>query len=471
LVVNVNGTLIRTDSLIEALLVTLLRKPSTLGTIFPALLRGRPTLKRRLAELDVYDPGTLPLREDVLAFLRAQHQQGRELHLATAADQSVADCLAKRAGVFNSVEGSRDGMNLKGARKLEHLRERFPGGFSYAVNNLGDRGIWRNASSIVLVGASPITRRAVVRLGRPIEEDLPAARATLRQWLRAIRVHQWSKNLLLFIPLLLAHRYGDRAAWLQALLGFLSLGLVASATYLINDLSDLDADRAHDTKRHRPVARADIGPGTALAAALALLAAGLLLGLSLAPAFAGLLVLYAAISLSYSLQLKRLPLIDVFVLGGLYTLRIFMGTVLLALPPSPWLLVFSLFFFLSLSMAKRHVEIVKAAQKGAADELLKGRGYRPSDAPLSLTFGMCTSTAAILILFLYIVNDAYPVRAYAHPQWLWAIGILVFIWTSRIWLLSHRGELNDDPVAFALKDPASLLLGAVVLVVFAMAVL
>ena len=189
------------------------------------------------------------------------------------------------------------------------------------------------------------------------------------------------------------------------------------------------------------------------------------------PEFAAVVGLYVCVTLAYSMHLKTVPMLDVFVLGLLYTLRILMGMVLIQSAPSPWLLSFSMFFFFSLSMAKRHVEIVRAALAGQRDELIKGRGYKASDAPLSLSFGVASSLAAILILFLYVVNEAYPIGSYRHPQWLWIIGFLIFMWTSRIWLLSHRGELDDDPVAFAVKDPASLFIGLLALATFAAAVL
>jgi 4-hydroxybenzoate polyprenyltransferase len=471
LVININGSLVRNDSLVEALVVTVLRKPAATVAIIRALLRGRPALKTYLAELKVHDPNMLPLRQDVVQLLREEKSIGRELHLATASDKSVADSVAARVGLFSSVEGTRDGMNLKGRPKLQRLQERFPDGFAYVVNDLRDRHVWHAASSLILVGASSRTRRAALRLGLPIEREIPNKRATLLQWLVAIRMHQWSKNLLLFVPLLLAHRYGDARAFLQVMLGFLSLCFVASSTYLINDLSDIDADRAHSTKCERPIARADIAPGAALMAAIGLLGAGLAAAIYLGSNFFALIVLYLAMSLSYSLHLKRVPIFDVFLLGCLYTLRVFMGAVLLTIPASSWLLVFSLFFFFSMSMAKRHVEIVNAAKTEAPDDLIKGRGYMSSDAQLTLTLGVSSTLAAILILFLYIVNDAAPVGAYRHPQWLWLISIVVFLWTCRVWLLSHRGELNDDPVAFAGKDPLSWLLAAIVSAMFVLAVL
>jgi 4-hydroxybenzoate polyprenyltransferase len=471
LVVNVNGTLVKGDTLLESLLVTLLRSPGTLWTLVIALLNSRAALKKTLAELGLYNPKTVPLWQEVLEFLKAEKERGRELHVATGADQSMANCLAERTGLFSSVEGSQLGINLRGRSKLERLRERFPEGFACTVNDTRDSLVWRDASSIVLVGVSEQTRRLTRRMGSRIEREIPSQKTKVRHWLKAVRIHQWAKNILLFVPLLLAHRYTQFEAFVQVLFGFVALGFVASGTYLINDLSDLDADRSHNTKRNRPVARSDIGPGTAFVAAVALLASGLGFAAYQSQYFAALLLVYAAVSLSYSLYFKKVPIFDVFLLACLYTLRIVMGAVLVAVVVSPWLLVFSLFFFLSMSIAKRHVEIVRAGQKDSMEAFIAGRGYKASDAPLTIALGVTSSMSAILILFLYIVNDAYPIGAYGHPQWLWLIGIIVLLWTLRIWFLSHRGQLDDDPVAFALKDPVSWLLGALALAVFVAAVL
>ena len=202
-----------------------------------------------------------------------------------------------------------------------------------------------------------------------------------------------------------------------------------------------------------------------------MIAGGLIGGALLGAAFGGLLALYIAMTLSYSLRLKMVPIFDVFLLGSLYTLRVLMGSVLIDISNSPWLLSFTMFSFFSLSMAKRHVEIVRAAKMDPPGGKIAGRGYVTSDAPLTLSFGVAASLCAILILFFYVTNDAYSTRAYAHPHWLWLIGLWVFLWFARIWLLTHRGELNDDPVLFAVRDPLSYVLGLLIAGTFVMAVL
>jgi 4-hydroxybenzoate polyprenyltransferase len=475
LVVDLDGTLSRTDSLAEALVAVMLRHPREMPAILAALASGRLALKEMLTRTGHVRGETLPMREDFLEFLRAEHARGRELHLATGSTQAVADAVAERVGLFTSANGSGNGINLTGRDKLALLQKKFPGGFAYAGNDRKDLAVWRDAKAIILVGASPSTRRAAERLGPPVEGVFAPEQVAFGDWLKAIRLHQWAKNLLLFVPLLLAHKYLDWSALRVVLNGFVAFGCVASGTYLINDLSDLEADRAHPTKRNRLIARGGLSAPAALLTALTMIAGGLIGSALIGLPFLGLLVLYIATTLSYSLHLKAVPMLDVFVLGALYTLRIFMGMVLIQATPSPWLLAFAMFFFFSLSMAKRHVEIVRApagtANGDVSHELIKGRGYRASDAPLTLTFGIASGLAAILILFLYIVNDAYPVGAYKHPAWLWMAGFLIFLWFSRVWLLSHRGELDDDPVLFAVRDPASLAIGALIVGVFTLAIL
>ncbi len=468
LVVDLDGTLSKIDSLGEGIVSALLRRPLD---FFRSLFAGGAAAKDRLARLGDVNGTTLPIRHDFLEYLERQRSTGRELHLATSATRPVAEAVAARLGIFASVCSSGSGGILKGDTRLRHLQQRFPDGFAYAGSGGDDVAVWRGAGSIVLVGASPSTRRTAERLGPPIECEFPAATRSLRDWIRALRLHQWSKNILLFVPFLLSHSYTSPTAFGLVLAGFLALGCVASGTYLINDLSDLEADRTHPTKRFRLIARGDLGALPALLLALGLIAGGVLVAALLGTAFCGLLLLYIVLTLSYSLHLKTVPIFDAFLLGSLYMLRVLMGSVLIHVTTSPWLLSFTMFTFFSLSMAKRHVEIIRAQAAGVGNARIGGRGYLVTDGPLTLAFGVSSCLCAILILFLYVTNDAYPIGSYSHPHWLWLIGVWVFLWFGRVWLLTHRGELNDDPVLFAVRDLWSYVLGLLAAATFALAVL
>lgn len=470
LVVDLDGTLAKSDGLVDALATVVLRKPKRLFAVLSALVQGRLALKMALLEAGAYRAKSMPLRDEVVSYLHDQKRAGRELHLVTASPQEVANEVAERTGLFSTAIGSKDGVNLKAAWKAMFLKERFPKGFAYAGNDRSDLEVWKVASSAVAVATSPSVDRALAKLGILIERSFPAPRAGLAVWLRLFRTHQWSKNLLLFVPLALAHRYGEVTAILQVLLAFLCMGLVASATYIVNDLSDLDADRLHASKKRRPLASAAISVQAGVLAAALLGLLGMVGAVLLDRGFALWLLLYVTLTLSYSLRLKAIALLDVFVLSLLYTLRIVMGVAIVDVTPSPWLLVFSFFFFFSLSMAKRHVEIERAFARGETGRI-KGRGYTAMDGPLTLSLGTSSSAIAVTLLFLYVAQDAYPAGYYRAPHWLWAISPLVFLWSTRIWIKSHRGRLDDDPISFALRDRPSLLLGVLVGVAFGLAVL
>jgi 4-hydroxybenzoate polyprenyltransferase len=295
---------------------------------------------------------------------------------------------------------------------------------------------------------------------------LPEAQkhASLRDWLRALRVHHWSKNVLVFVPALLAHRFTDWPLLRQTLLAFLLMLVVTSCSYLINDLTDLEADRLHPTKRSRAIARGAISPGTARAVSTIGLAGALALGFLLDVQFALVLLVYAVMSLSYSFGLKQVPLLDVFVIGALFTARVVMGTVFVGPPLPVWLLTFAMFFFFSLAMAKRHAMLVAARADAGQGIVL--RGYRPDDQPLTLSIGVSSGFISMLILVLYLVDEAFRRVGYSRPDFLWAVVALIAIWMGRIWLLAHRGGLNDDPVSFALRDRWSQLLAAATIVLF-----
>lgn len=467
LVVDMDGALLRTDVLFEAIASGLARRPLQTLLAFRFLLAGRARFKRAIAEINDVDVESLPLREDFITYLAAERAAGRPLHLVTAAQEEIAKEVAQRVGLFDTVQGSTDGRNLKGGKKLEAIQERFPAGFAYAGDSAADLKVWREADAIVLAGASPGVAAQARRMSKPVEGEFNEPPANLRVWIKALRVHQWSKNGLVFVALMLSHRYLDPGAWLATIQAWGAMCLTASGTYLINDLSDLAADRRHRSKQFRPLAAGKIPIQTALLLAPVLILAGLAIGFAGSVSLGLLICLYLAMTLSYSMALKRVPMLDVTILGGLYTVRVIIGAVAIAAALSPWLLTFSFFFFFAMSLAKRHVELVRALAAGKID----GRGYLPGDAPVTLAFGVSATAASILIMMLYMVEEAFPSGAYGRPEFLWTAPVLVAIWTMRIWLLAQRGELSDDPVAFAVKDKTSWLLGAIFGVCFLAATL
>jgi len=348
------------------------------------------------------------------------------------------------------------------------LRALFPNGFIYAGDAAADLAVWRVGSASVLVNATSDVVRKAKHLGEPRAVFLRAP-VTLNILRRSLRLHQWAKNALVFAPLVLGGKAGDLSAWLNALLGFFALGFVASATYIVNDLWDLPSDRRHWSKRMRPLASGELSIRAGIVLAIAGLAVGFGLMTCSGRGALAMLGLYVVLALSYSFAGKSVAILDVFILACLFTLRLGFGIVLTDVRLSTWLLVFSMFLFISLSMAKRHTEVLRLADHGL--EGTRGRGYIAGDAPLTLGMGLASMFGALLIMIVYLIEDAFPRGVYANPTYLWAIPFILFIFVGRIWLLSQRGQLRDDPVAFALTDRVSLLLGLLMGIVFAAALI
>jgi 4-hydroxybenzoate polyprenyltransferase len=379
------------------------------------------------------------------------------VHLVTAADQKIADGMAAAFGLLDSAIGSDGASNLKGETKLAHIQRRFAQGFIYAGDSAADLPMFVAARGAILCDVEHGVAGAVAASGTPMLAELRRARPTWRTWLRALRVHQWTKNVLIFVPLFVGHAFYDPVKIAASVLGFVIFSILVSGTYLLNDLSDLSADRRHPSKRTRPFASGTLPLVFGLVAGPLMVLGALAAAVVVSPAFAFLLLAYLTLTSAYSFGLKRVPLTDVFVIGALFTLRIMIGAAVLGLGQSPWLLSFSLAFFVSLALAKRHAEVMLAARGNGAD--IGGRGYRGEDWPLTLTFGVGAGLVSIVIMLLYLANDAAPSGFYQQAQWLYAVPVLMALWLMRVWLLSHRTELHDDPVVFALKDPQSLLYG------------
>ncbi|MHB8885614.1 MAG: UbiA family prenyltransferase [Methylovirgula sp.] len=466
IVVDLDGTLILTDCLYEQVAVAAFSKPLCLLQRLPELLRGRAVLKAALAR-DVEIPfETLPLSENLVEWLRGEIGKGREIHLCSAANQTVVDAAARHLKFFTTAIGS-DKINLKGQAKAEYLAERFPEGFIYVGDSRADLAVWKVAHGIVLANASPATIKAARNLGKPVEAEFSNPTLTLQDSLKALRVHHWSKNALIFVPLILGHAWVESSAIVQTVLGLLCLLMVTSATYLINDIADLTADRQHWSKRKRALASGRLPIPVGFLAAALLLIGGFAGAFVLSTGFALTLAGYLALTLAYSCGLKRVPLLDTLIIGSLFTSRLVMGVALLDQTYSEWLLTFSMFFFVSLAIAKRHTEIVRAST--SMGHSLKSRGYQVEDAPLTLALGVSSSVASLVIMVLFIVEEVQQRNVYAYPKVLWAIPMVLSVWISRIWLLAHRGQMNDDPVSFALRDKVSLVLGAAIAIIFVIA--
>ncbi len=459
LYVDMDGTLTPTDTLYESVLLLVRRHPLNLLRLLAWLPRGKAAFKRHLADAVRPDPATLPYHADFVQHLMDERERGRTLVLASAADARIVREVSDHLGLFDATLGTEaDGPNLSRAHKRAaidaHARALGHERWAYAGNSRDDLSVWSGAAEAVAVNA-PTSVVTALKREHPQAQVFERQPLSLKTVLRAVRLKQWSKNALLFVPLLAAHSL-DPAAWGAVLLAFLAFGLCASATYLVNDLLDLPADRVHRLKRHRPLAAGAIG--IPLAVGLGLLMIGLAFGLAwwISAGFAGMLLLYTATTLAYSLHLKRLPLIDVLVLAALYTLRIGAGAVVAQVELSNWLLAISMFLFLSLALVKRCAELEElvAEERSPAP----GRGYQLRDLGSLRAMGMAAGFGAVMVLVLYIDSQKGH-EHYRQPEWLWAAAPLALLWVMRIWLKTGRRELHgEDPLQFALRDGFSWLM-------------
>ncbi|MGE8284212.1 MAG: UbiA family prenyltransferase [Stenotrophomonas lactitubi] len=449
LCVDLDGTLLDSDILYESLLQLLARNPLYLFLLPFWLLKGKAALKRKIAARVTLRPELLPYNPDVLALLRSTPQRPRVL--CTASDALLVAPIAEHLGLFEQVIASDGRRNLSGPHKAEALVASFgERGFDYAGNGTVDLAVWQRAAGAWVVNNDARLARAAAR-ETTVHAHWPAPART-RAWVKALRPHQWLKNLLVLVPLLTAHRFLEPDAVSQAVLAFAAFSLCASGVYLLNDLFDLQADRQHPRKRLRPFAAGRLPLLHGLLAAPLLTATGLLLAWLCSPAFAGVLMLYYALTLAYSLRLKRVVMLDVVLLAGLYTVRIIGGTIAIGAELSFWLLAFSMFIFLSLALLKRYTELHAVLARGKTSA--SGRGYGVEDLPLLQSLGAASGYIAVMVMALYI-NSPESIELYRHPKLLWLICPVLLYWVSRAWVVAHRGDMHDDPIVFAATDRPS----------------
>jgi len=453
LCVDLDGTLVATDTLWECLLACARQRPAALLRLPGWLARGRPAVKRGLAEAGPPEPDALPFRAEVVEYLREARAAGRRVVLATAADRRVAEAVASHLGLFDQVICTDGALNLKGQGKGAALREAFgEGGFEYLGDSRADWPVWALAGRASSVGLSARQQeRLAARL--PLARAFPGSRGGVRAWVRGLRLHQWVKNLLVVLPLVMAHRFDEPALLAQVGVAFLALSLCASSVYLFNDLMDLASDRRHPTKRRRPFAAGELSIRSGVAAAPLLVTAALALSLALLPAaFTATLAAYLILNLLYTFRLKRVAIADVIFLAGLYSLRVLAGGFATGIEVSPWLIAFSLFFFLNLAFLKRYADL-RLGHAGAEGRS-PGRDYVAEDAPLLLSLGPASGYMATLVLALYMQSDKVT-TLYREPDLLWLLVPLLVFWISRVWLVAHRGGMSDDPIVFTTRDPVS----------------
>ncbi|MBC7701994.1 UbiA family prenyltransferase [Aquabacterium sp.] len=468
LCVDLDGTLIHSDLLFESFLLLVKQNPLYLFLVPLWLLGGKAKLKAEIARRVQLNGAALPYSESFVDWLKAQKSQGREIWLCTASDQRMAQAVAHHVGLFDGVLASDGQTNLSGSNKAQQLVQRFgERGFDYCGNHHVDLKVWQHARAAIVVNAKP-GLEASARACTQVDAVFQPPKSGIKVALKALRVHQWAKNALIFVPLAAAHRLQDMPTLVAGLVAFVAFSLCASSVYLLNDMLDLEAARQHPRKCKRPFAAGTLSLLFGLVAAPVLLLISLALALALLPLkFLAVLGAYYLVTLAYSFGLKRLVMIDVLTLAGLYTVRIVAGAAATGIPLSFWLLLFAIFIFLSLAIVKRYAELLAMRKQGQLKA--SGRGYQVEDLALLQSLGSSSGYISILVLALY-VNSPDIAVLYGHPKVVWMLCPIMLYWVSRVWMQTHRGHMHDDPLVFALKDRVSLLTGAAAAAVLWLAV-
>jgi len=471
LCVDLDGTLVKTDTLVDSVLALARQNPRAILKIPGWLAQGKAAFKQHVTNAVSLDVAALPYNVPLLEYLFQQHASGRRIFLATAADRTLAARIAEHHQIFADVLASDGSHNLAGGNKLAAFRARFGDQFSYIGNASPDLSILTACVEPMVANPSP-SLMSGLRSARVVPAHIFRDRQPpLKAWLKAIRLHQWAKNTLIFLPFLLAHGWALPHALGSAVavaVAFLAFGLCASATYIVNDLLDIEADRRHHSKRRRPFAAGNLSAFSGIGVVCLFLAVSAALAISLpriaaqfgAPldtphTFFAWLILYAVTTTAYSLVLKRVVLVDVIVLAGLYTVRIFAGGAASGAAVSKWLGGFSVFFFLSLAFVKRFAELESLRLRDKTPT--NSRGYLLDDIEQLRAFGTSAAYASVVVLLVYISN--LDTHLYRNPGRLWLILPVMLLWISQLWLLAARGELNEDPVVYAITDKRSLLMG------------
>ena len=469
LVVDLDGTLLRSDLLLETSIAFIRQQPFQLWKPFQWLSHGKATLKEGLAQAVDFDVSVLPYDPEVIAFIEKERALGREIILATASHSSLAKQVAEHLGLFDDVIASNSTLNLAAENKRDCLIERYgEQGFDYMGNSTDDLCVWQVAQQAHVVNASSQVEQRAKAHGN-VAEVIHSNPSNWKTWLKAMRLHQWLKNALIFVPLLAAHQLFKLDAFFIGLIAFFLFGLCASSVYLLNDILDLADDRHHASKRNRPFASGKLSIRDGLIAFPLLLASAFALAICFLPwPFVGALAGYYALTLAYSLFLKRYMAVDVIALAMLYTMRIIAGAAALALPLTFWILAFSMFIFLSLALVKRYAELLEARNKGEHEQT-RGRGYYPVDLEMISSLGAASGYLSVMVLALYIYDQS-TVQLYQYAHIIWLACPLLLFWITRIWMLTHRGAMHEDPVVFASHDRTSLIVGALFLLTFWVAI-
>ena len=463
LCVDLDGTLIKLDTLHQAILLLIRRKPSTLFLLPQWIRKGRAFTKNEVARRQSLNVKNLPYNNKLLSYIKSEKNKGRTIILVTASNYRTAEAVSKHLGCFDEVLSSSKSMNLFGSVKRDILKEKY-NTFDYVGDSISDLPIWAVSRKKILVNPSRKTLKKqssdlLIVDKDPVSQSIP----------KTLRVHQWIKNLLLFLPILLAHQLNTTFLITDAVFSFFSFSLAASAIYIINDLFDLEADQSHPRKKYRPFAAGNIQIIQGVFFSPLLLIGSIILSSFLPVSFLYIIFLYILLTSLYSVYFKQLFGWDVILLTILYNMRIIAGGSVTNTPISLWLLIFSILFFLALAIVKRCIELKELSSNYRSNSNQRGRGYKVTHYNLLCKIGVITSISSTIVLIGYLLSNKV-VQLYQSPFYLWLIIPLVAFWFLRLWKRVTQGNLHDDPLVFAITDIQTYITGilTILLVYFAL---
>ena len=451
LFVDLDGTLITTDTLLESIILLLKAYPLKIFSLIIWLFRDKAFFKDKVSKYKIPQADLLPYRDDVLDYIKEEKGKGRKVYLLTAANQKIADKVANHLGCFTGAFGSNDKTNLSGKQKLKRVYEIIGNAqFDYIGNSKADIPIWEKTNKIIMVNSKTVVKNKFKKSDNVQLINQKRHNTKFKIMIKGMRVHQWVKNSLLFLPIIMAHQFSNVNLLVAVLWAFISFSFCASAVYILNDLLDIETDRKHPTKKNRPLASGLMSVKIGVLLIFLLLLTSVLISIKmLSTTFLIILIIYIISTTAYSIILKQIILIDVIVLGGLYALRITAGSFASGVDVSSWLLVFSMFFFLSLAFMKRYADLILMKQNNQ-DEIA-GRGYHVDDLDLAQKFGITSGFVAMLVLALYINSDRV-IELYKSPILIWFMIPVLFYWLMRMWMVTNRGKMIDDPINYAIRD-------------------
>jgi 4-hydroxybenzoate polyprenyltransferase len=469
LVVDLDGTLVLTDMLFESLILFIKFRSYRILFLLMHLLRGKVEFKNFISnEIEgLLNVKSLPYNQKLIKWIYDQKKNGAKVFLATATHESIAKKIGLHLKLFDGIFATKN-INLKGLVKKDCLISAFgKKGYEYVGNAKSDLPVWESSSICYIVAPELGVLRAAQKINK-VEIIFNSRSSYFFNLISSLRAHQWTKNILIFVPLFASHNFFDLHLLSQSVIAFLTFGLCASSAYLTNDLLDLQEDRLHATKRLRPIASGQFPIFHAFMLVPILLSISFCISaLLLTKVYCLVLFFYFTLAVTYSLYLKRLAIFDVTTLAILYITRIVAGSTSNNLPISLWMFLFCMFIFLSLAFLKRYTELFDQRQASSREKSL-GRGYFPSDFELLTSYGIASGYISVLILALYF-NDPLSIALYKNQLWALLSCPLLILWISRMWLIAHRGEMHDDPVLFVIKDTTSIVIGALFILCFVFA--